>query len=74
MRTHLANSAYDIPHNDFYLAVSVLGGLPIARARYDATVFSPYLPLASWRHEEITGRRYVSCMAPHCEVSGGSQS
>ena len=74
MRTHLANSAYDVPHNDFYPTGSVLGGLPIARALYDVTGFSAYLPLGGWRHAEITGRRYVSCMAIHYEVPGGSQS
>ena len=74
MRTHLANAAYDVPHDDSYQDISVLGGLSITRALCGAPVFTPYLPLVNWRHEEITGKRYVSCMAIHYEVSGGSQS
>jgi|GEM_PF-6132033 hypothetical protein len=74
MKTHLANAAYDLPHNGSYPTVSVLGSLPIARALYGAPVFSPYLPLVSRQHAEITGRHYVSYVAIHYEVSGGSQS
>ena len=74
MRTRLANAAFDVLHYGSYLTVSVLGGLPIARARYDATVFSPYQPLVNWRHAEITERHCVSCMAIPYEVQEGSQS
>ena len=49
-------------------------GLPIARALYGATVFSPYLPPVSWRRAEITERHCVSCIAIPYEVREGSQS
>jgi hypothetical protein len=74
MKTHLANAAYDVLDYGSYPIVSVLGGLPIARALYSATVFSPYLSLANWQRPEITGRRCVSCTAISYEVQEGSQS
>ena len=74
MKAHLASAAYDVPYYGFYPTVSVFGGLPTARAFYGVAAFSPYMPLVSWRHAEMTESHYVSNMTFHCEVSEGPQS
>ncbi len=74
MRPQLANAAFDVLHHGSYPTVSVLRGLPIARALYGATVFSPDLRPVSWRRAETTGSSCVSCIAIPYDVEEGSQS